>query len=183
MKLNKIMLAAAMTFGAVSLAHAAVDQGGGQLSFSGSIIDAPCSISSESVKQDIQLGAISKAALSKTGGHSTPVAIKIKLENCDFATGEQGKNEKNNVSVTFNGTGVAGDATMLTLAGNASNAGIVFTDSVGKKIDLGKASDAVQLNEDATLNFAAYVQASTASGAKIVPGDFTAVANFQMAYN
>lgn len=182
MKLNKIMLAAAMTFGAVSLAQAAVDQGGGQLSFSGSIIDAPCSISSESVKQDIQLGAISKVALSKTGGHSTPVDIKIKLENCDFAD-EEGKQAKNNVSVTFNGTAATSDATMLTLAGNASDAGIVFTDSVGNKIKLGTASPQVKLTDDATLKFAAYVQASTASGAKIVPGDFTAVANFQMAYN
>jgi len=60
MKMNKFMLAAAMTFATVSLAHAedatpgaaAGSQGSGQLSFSGSIVDAPCSIKSESTRQE-----------------------------------------------------------------------------------------------------------------------------------
>lgn len=182
MKLNKIMLAAAMTLGTLSVAHAAdaVNQGGGQLSFSGSIIDSPCSISSDSVNQDIQLGAISQALLKKADGHSTPVNINIKLENCDFGAAD--KLTKNNVTVTFNGTGSTNDVKMLGLAGNASDAGIVFTNSIGKKIDLGAASEKVVLTEDSSLQFSAYVQANKASGAVIVPGNFTAVANFKMAY-
>lgn len=186
MKLNKIMLAAAMTLGAFGVAHAAdavttpASQGGGQLSFSGSIIDSPCSISSESINQDIQLGAISQALLKKADGHSTPVSVKIKLESCDFGAAD--KLTKNNVTVTFNGLAAAGDSKMLALGGNTSDAGIVFTDATGKKIDLGKASDKTVLTEDSSLQFSAYVQASKASGAVIVPGDFTAVANFKMAY-
>lgn len=180
MKLNKIMLAAAMTFGIASLAQAA-DQGTGQLSFSGSIIDAPCSISSSTSKQDIPLGDISKVALTKKDGHSTPAQISIKLENCDFADAATGKLAKNNVSVTFNGAASTNDPKMLGVAGNASDVGIVFTDSIGKKIDLGTASEKMVLADDSTLNFNAYVQANNATP-NIVPGKFTAVANFQMAY-
>lgn len=62
MKLNKIMLAAVMAFGVSSLAHAA-DQGHGKVTFSGSIIDAPCSIAPESLDQTVELGAISNVAL------------------------------------------------------------------------------------------------------------------------
>ena len=43
MKLNKIMMAAVIAFGASSFAQAA-DQGHGKVTFTGSIIDAPCSI-------------------------------------------------------------------------------------------------------------------------------------------
>ncbi|KQN53877.1 MULTISPECIES: fimbrial protein [unclassified Erwinia] len=176
MKLNKIMLAAAMTFGSLSMAQAA-NQGGGQISFSGSIIDAPCSIANESLKQDIQLGAISNAML-KTGKHSTPVDINIKLENCEF--GETAK--KNNVTVTFTGNAAAEDSKMLALTGNSSDAGIMFEDQSGTKLNLGSASQSVKLAGDQTLNFKAYVQATKSSSPSITPGDFTAVANFQMAY-
>ncbi|MBN1084031.1 type 1 fimbrial protein [Erwinia aphidicola] len=185
MKLNKIMLAAAMTFGAVSLAHAAdptppssnTSNGGGQLSFSGSIVDAPCSIKGESLKQDISLGAISKVLLTKADGHSIPVQVKIKLENCEL---EKDKND--GVTLTFSGAANDSNSTMLGLAGNASDAGIVFVDSKGEKINLGEASKPTKLvGSDSTLNFSAYVQQSKATPT-IVPGDFTAVANFQLAY-
>lgn len=185
MKLNKIMLAAAMTFGAVSLAQAEEPpvtppvtgpQGSGQLSFSGSIVDAPCSIKAESTKQDVNLGAISKALLSKADGHSTPTQVNIKLENCDL-----GK-DKSGVTITFSGAANDTNQAMLGLAGNASDAGIVFIDSKGTQIDLGKESKSTKLvGSDSTLSFSTYVKQSKDSP-NIVAGDFTAVANFQLAY-
>ena len=81
MKLNKIMLAAVMAFGVSTVANAAVkDQGHGKVTFSGSIIDAPCSIAPESLDQTVELGAISNVAL-KSGGKSTPRNFQIKLED------------------------------------------------------------------------------------------------------
>lgn len=184
MKLNKIMLAAAMTFGAVSLAQAEEPpvtppvtgpQGSGQLSFSGSIVDAPCSIKAESTKQDVNLGAISKALLGKADGHSTPTQVNIKLENCEL-------NDKSGVTITFSGAANDTDQNMLGLAGNASDAGIVFLDSKGTQINLGAASKSTKLvGSDSTLSFSTYVKQSKASP-KIEAGDFTAVANFQLAY-
>lgn len=184
MKMNKVMLAAAITFGAVSLAQAEDvtppsvkgSQGSGQLSFSGSIVDAPCSIKGESTKQDVNLGAISKALLAKADGHSTATQVNIKLENCEL------EKDKNGVTLTFTGAANDTNETMLGLAGNASDAGIVFVDSKGEKINLGEASKPTKLvGSDSTLSFSAYVQ-QTKTTPNIVPGDFTAVANFQLAY-
>ncbi|WP_332459523.1 fimbrial protein, partial [Serratia marcescens] len=82
MKLNKIMMAAVLAFGVASVAHAK-DQGHGTVTFKGAIIDAPCSITPETVDQTVNLGQISNVAL-KNGGQSSPKNFVIKLENCEL---------------------------------------------------------------------------------------------------
>ncbi len=61
MKLNKLMLATAIAFSTASVAHAAPtpNQGSGTVTFSGEIIDAPCSITPDSVDQTVPMGQIS----------------------------------------------------------------------------------------------------------------------------
>lgn len=54
MKLNKTILAAGLVLGFASMANAA-DQGHGTVTFTGSIIDAPCSIAPESIDQTVNL--------------------------------------------------------------------------------------------------------------------------------
>ena len=49
MKLNKLMLATVIAFASASVAHAASNQGSGKVTFTGEIIDAPCSVAPESV--------------------------------------------------------------------------------------------------------------------------------------
>ncbi|CDG14995.1 fimbrial protein [Serratia marcescens subsp. marcescens Db11] len=178
MKLNKIMLAAVMAFGVSSLAHAA-DQGHGKVTFSGSIIDAPCSISPESLDQTVELGAISNVAL-KNGGKSTPRNFDIKLENCELTTVAPGKN--NTVSLTFTGAASAVDSKLLGITGTAKGAGIAITDGSGNDIVLGQKTNAQTLQNGAnTLSFAAYLQGGNASTA-VVPGEFQSVADFTLAY-
>lgn len=181
MKLNKIMLAAVMAFGVSSVAHAAVkDQGHGKVTFSGSIIDAPCSIAPESLDQTVELGAISNVAL-KGGGQSTPRNFQIKLENCELTSKDPGKN--NAVSLTFSGSASEVDSKLLGITGTAKGAGIAITDGSGTNIDLGKASKARELQNGAnTLSFAAYLQGAKASDATITPGEFQSVADFTLAY-
>jgi len=176
MKMNKIMLAAAMVFGVASLANAA-DQGHGKVTFSGSIIDAPCSITPESMDQTVELGAISNVAL-KGGGKSAPKNFQVKLDNCVIEEGG-----KNSVKLTFSGAASDANPELLALSGDAKGAGIVITDSAGKPIKLGTATTAQSLgNGNNTLSFSAYLQGSTASGATIVPGEFQSVADFTLAY-
>ncbi|MCC4106640.1 fimbrial protein [Serratia ureilytica] len=178
MKLNKIMLAAVMALGVSSLAHAA-DQGHGKVTFSGSIIDAPCSISPESLDQTVELGAISNVAL-KNGGKSTPRNFQIKLENCELTTAAPGKN--NTVALTFTGAKSAIDADLLGITGTAKGAGIGLTDGSGNDIKLGTKTDAQTLQNGAnTLSFAAYLQGAKASTG-VVPGEFQSVADFTLAY-
>lgn len=179
MKLNKTMLAAVMALGVSSLAHAA-DQGHGKVTFSGSIIDAPCSIAPESLDQTVELGAISNVAL-KNGGKSTPRNFQIKLENCELTAKDPGKN--NSVALTFSGSASEADSKLLGITGTAKGAGIAITDGAGTNIELGKPSKARELQNGAnTLSFAAYLQGSSASTAVIVPGEFQSVADFTLAY-
>ncbi|CAI1834749.1 TPA: fimbrial protein [Serratia fonticola] len=177
MKLNKIMMVAVIALGVSSVAHAAVkDQGHGKVTFTGSIIDAPCSISPETIDQTISLGQISKVAL-KDGGQSTPRNFSIDLENC-----EVGEKDKNKVSVTFTGMeSVAGNG-LLGITGTAKGASVAITDGSGKVIELGQATKAQQLqNGNNTLSFAAYMQGDGASAA-VTEGEFQAVADFTLAY-
>ncbi|CAI2526584.1 fimbrial protein [Serratia ficaria] len=179
MKLNKIMMAAVLAFGVTSVAHAA-DQGHGTVTFKGAIIDAPCSITPETVDQTVNLGQVSNVAL-KDGGQSTPKNFQIKLENCELNDKAPGKN--NTVSVKFTGASSVDDAALLGITGTAKGAGIAITDGSGKLVELGKASSAQTLgNGNNTLSFAAYLQGSKASGAVITPGDFQSVADFTLAY-
>ncbi|HHR6038863.1 TPA: fimbrial protein [Providencia alcalifaciens] len=177
MKMNKALLAATVVLGMSSLAHAA-DQGHGKVTFTGSIIDAPCSIAPESIDQTIELGQVSNAAL-KDGGQSTPKNFDIKLENCSFGTPAA----KNKVQVTFTGMeSVAGNG-LLGITGNAKGASVAITQGDGKVIELGKPTKEQGLQDgNNTLSFAAYMQGDGES-AVITEGDFQAVTDFTLAYN
>ncbi|CAI0775811.1 Fimbria A protein precursor [Serratia entomophila] len=175
MKLNKIMLATVVTLGLSSMVAQAANQGQGAVKFTGAIIDAPCSISPESVDQTVELGQVSNSLLKK-GGKSTPKAFTIDLEHCEVENG------KNNVSVTFTGIESATQKGMLSISGQASGASVAITDAGGKIVELGKSSPLTGVNEGNTaLRFAAYLQGDGASST-VVPGDFTAVADFTLAY-
>lgn len=174
MKLNKIMMTAVVAFGLSSTAFAA-NQGQGKVTFSGAIIDAPCSISPESVDQTVELGQVSNSLLKK-GGKSTPKAFSIDLENCEL---EEGKKK---VSLTFSGVESKNQKGMLAISGAASGASVAITDAGGNLLNLGTASATTAVNEGSTkLRFAAYLQGDGSSTA-VVPGDFTAIADFTMAY-
>lgn len=182
MKLNKIMLAAVLALGATSMmAQADIkNQGRGTVTFKGAIIDAPCSITPETVDQTVNLGQVSNVAL-KDGGKSTPKNFQIKLENCELNSKDPGKN--NTVSITFSGAASSSDSDLLGITGVAKGASIAITDGSGEVIKLGKATNAQTLqNGNNTLSFAAYLQGSKASGAVVTPGEFQSVADFTLAY-
>lgn len=182
MKLNKIMMAAVVAFGMSSVA-AHADQGHGKVTFTGAIIDAPCSITPESIDQTVELGQISNVAL-KGGGQSNPRPFSIDLENCSFEADSNGVVQKNKVAVTFTGAESSAVNGLLGITGTARGAAVAITDGSGDVITLGQPTKAQSLqNGNNTLQFSAYLQGTNASGATIVPGDFQAVADFTLAYN
>lgn len=175
MKLNKMVLATTLTLGLSSVVAQAANQGQGAVKFTGAIIDAPCSISPESVDQTVELGQVSNSLLNK-GGKSTPKAFTINLEHCEI------EKDKNNVSVTFTSVESATQKGLLSISGQASGASIAITDGGGKLVELGKPSPLTAVNEgNSALRFAAYLQGEGAPSI-VVPGDFTAVADFTLAY-
>lgn len=178
MKLNKFALGLSLAMGMASFANAATDpykdQGHGTVTFTGSIVDAPCSIDPETIDQTVNLGQVSNAALENKGT-STPKNFEIRLEKCNVgATGKA-------VTATFTG-GKGGTDGMLGLTGSAKGASIAMTDGSGKVLKLGEKTEAQKLqNGNNTLLFAAYLQGDGASGG-VVPGDFKSVANFTLDY-
>lgn len=161
-------------------AAAPVDQGHGKVTFHGSIINAPCSITPDSIDQTVEMGQISNKAL-QGGGKSTPRSFGIKLENCDVSA-----LASKTVTATFTGMQSTSNADHLAITGTASGASIALTTEGGQDIKLGQPTSAIQLqNNEATLNFAAYLQGdagTTEKPAVIVPGEFSSVANFTLAY-
>ncbi|WP_368547362.1 fimbrial protein [Klebsiella pneumoniae] len=177
MKFTKIALAMGMGIALMSgIANAASDQGHGTVTFTGSIIDSPCSITPDTVDQTVNLGEISTKALAN-GGKSTPRPFDIKLENCDVTS----LTDKT-VTTTFTGTESTELPGYFAIAGSASGASIAITNDDGSNIKLGNTSSPSIIQDgNNTLRFAAYLQGNGAQ-ATVIPGDFTSVANFTLAY-
>lgn len=175
MNFKKVALASVMGLVLAASAQAA-DQGHGKVTFTGSIIDAPCSINPDSIDQTVNLGQVSNVALKANGntGTSVPRNFEIKLENCDTTT-------LKSVKTTFTGAEGA-NAGSLGITGTAKGASIILTNGDGEQLKLGDASEAHMLqNGNNTLLFSAYLKGDGAS-ATVTPGDFSAVADFTLAY-
>lgn len=191
MNMNKNLIAAVlatMAMGSMVSTANAANQGSGTVTFTGSIIAAPCSIAPDSVDQTVNLGSVANKAL-KDGGKSSPRSFNIKLQDCDIT----GLTDKT-VTTTFTGTPSKINANNLGLTGTASGAAIVLTQG-GTDIKLGEPTTATKVGDgNNTLTFAAFLQGEStttaASGgtpakttySPIVPGDFKSVANFTLAY-
>ncbi|RSM23111.1 fimbria A protein [Aeromonas salmonicida] len=182
MKMNNIALATvmAMGLGMASFANAA-DQGSGKVTFTGSIIDAPCSIAPGYDDQTVSLGAVSNVLLANGGandGMSTPVSFDIELQDCVIAT----PGTKDKVQVTFTGAASSFDADSLGLIGSAEGAYILMTQADSAKIKLNTPTSAqTVVNGNNTLTFGAALKGGGA-GATIVPGSFQVPTNFVLAY-
>lgn len=177
MKMNKLASALLVAMSVVATGAQADEQGSGKVTFTGSIIDAPCSITPESSDQTVSLGQVASHML-KDGGTSTPQRFTIDLENCFYGSNENAL--RNSVAVTFSGTASTQDATLLGLSGEASGAGIAITDESGKIIEMGKPSSLYNMvGANPSLGFTAYLKGASST---ITTGDFESVANFVMDY-
>ena len=203
MKLNKIASVFALAFGmSVSGAHAAEiqNQGQGNITFHGYIIDAACSIGADSESQTVELGQVSIKQLEDKGV-SRPQVFSIDLENCrmnetteDESEGE-GEGETRavvytppSVTVNFGGSAAlnadgSSDPEKFGIMGTATGAGVVITDASGAIIPVGGTSEARELIEgNNTLGFAAYLQGLDSNKA-ITAGEFTSIVDFTLSYD
>ncbi|WP_431224773.1 fimbrial protein [Serratia sp. L9] len=158
----------------------AAGQGEGKITFTGSIIDAPCSLSSDSIDQTIPLGAISNVVLAANGntGVSSPEPFYIELKDCVIATA----GTKDNVTVTFTGAASTYDSDSLGLIGSAEGAYILMSQADGTKVALNTPTSAqTVINGNNTLSFTAALKGG-GTGATIKPGSFQVPTNFVMTY-
>ncbi|AYA42311.1 type 1 fimbrial protein [Xenorhabdus nematophila] len=178
MKLNKLAMVlgfgVALTAGA---ANAAPTQGDGTVKFTGSIINAACSIKNNNI--EVNMGQINNVVL-KDGGESKPEHFKIELKDCVLDT-------LKGVKTMF--TGPEAEGTMpglLALDGGAQGAAIMITNHGNKHIPLGQASDMMTLHDGSKdLNFSARLKGLKGTEGKdisVKTGEFTAIANFTLNY-
>lgn len=194
MKLNKLasVLALGLSMAAISNVYAVDDvanQGQGKITFTGSIINAACSISPETSDQEVSLGQIAASQLADNGT-SKPVNFEIDLQHCTMnSTTSEDENGKPTVTttapsvkVTFGGSpAIEGDNTWFGITGTASGAGVVITDASSNKIPVGGTTEMARelIEGDNTLGFSAYLQGL---GDKVTTGEFSSIADFTLAY-
>ncbi|EBW7152297.1 fimbrial protein [Citrobacter braakii] len=129
---NKIILAmaaAGMMCGTSAFAAdiPTTDAGGGTIVFSGSVIDAPCSIVPENQNIQVDLGQVTKKSLAEADKKSSLVPFTINLAQCSFEdmTGNttQGATNYSKVAVAFSGitAPTGGDLTKGEIANSATN--------------------------------------------------------------
>ncbi|ANF84535.1 Putative fimbrial protein [Pseudomonas antarctica] len=169
-KMKTALLSIGLLLGSMSVAQAA----DGTVTFLGSVHSGACSIKPDSVDQTVRLGAIAKHQL-QAGGKSEARSVRIELEGCDL-TGLT----DNTVTTTFTASPSSAVPGAIGTVGGAGNIGIMMTHG-GQVIDLGTPTTPQAITTgDNTLEFGAYVQG--AATGDIVPGDFSAVTNFTLAY-
>lgn len=177
----KSVIAGAVAMAVVSFgvnAAPTTPQGQGKVTFNGTVVDAPCSISQKSADQSIDFGQLSKSFL-EAGGTSKPMDLDIELVNCDITAFKQG-NKQGKVQLSFTGPQVTGQTAELATSGNTGTA--VVVQAAGKNVSFdGAAGDDYPLKDgDNTLHYTAVVKKAT--GSNVSEGAFSAVATFNLSY-
>lgn len=180
----KSVIAGAVAMAVVSFgvnAAPTTPQGQGRVTFNGTVVDAPCSISQKSADQSIDFGQLSKSFL-EAGGTSKPMDLDIELVNCDITAFKQGQAAKNNgkVQLSFTGPQVTGQAGELATNGGTGTA--IVVQAAGKNVSFdGTAGEAYPLKDgDNVLHYTALVK--KANGGAVSEGAFSAVATFNLSY-
>ncbi|EFO7853568.1 fimbrial protein [Salmonella enterica] len=127
---NKITLAmavAGMMYGTSAFATAisTTDAGQGTIQFTGSVIDAPCSIPPDSQNIQVNLGQVSLKSLASANSYSSAVPVTINLTGCSFDASTPPDTVKySKVAVTFPDarTPKGGDASKGEIANDAPDA-------------------------------------------------------------
>lgn len=193
MKLNKIATVLTLALGMTATGVYAEDvatAGSGQITFHGYILEAACSIGSDSENQTVELGQIAASQLADQGT-SSPKVFSIDLENCRMNVSMDENNQPVTtapmVTVKFGGSAALNadgttDTNKFGIMGTASGAGVVITDASSAIIPVGGSSEARELIEgNNTLAFSAYLQGLDDNSA-IKAGEFTSIADFTLSY-
>ncbi|MEQ4658430.1 fimbrial protein [Providencia manganoxydans] len=168
----KKIIFATLISGAMSASALAVDMGSGTVTFTGSIITAPCSIAPGEEIQNIPLGQVSNVTLEQ-GNMSSPEDFSIKLQGCNLQ-------DNNDVIITFEGTDAGTDTGLLQITGDAKGAAVKIMNSSGTQIKINAPYDQKYVKGDNELKFSAALQGL--EGATVVPGDFSATTRFTLKY-
>ncbi|ELO0595453.1 fimbrial protein [Salmonella enterica] len=164
--------------------------GGGTITFTGSVTEAPCSIPAGEANQTIDLGVVSNKVLTSSGSPgSTPVPVKINLKNCDLGSSTYTK-----ASLKFLDDGnlsSAGKNKGLLNVTGSKDVAVQLLDRTGiHPIDF--TSDAsmkpgtevsLSTGTDSTIVFMAHMTGVTGSSGTPPAGDIKAQVSYQLDYH
>lgn len=157
---------------------------GGRITFTGTVLDTPCTIDPTSIDMNVNLGQTTTKYLSEYG-FSTPVNINIKLTNCSLSGAGTSGADVTKASVTFDSSAVdINDANLLanTNSAGANGVGVRLLTSDDVPVTLGSAN-AVPLqvrSTEQTLTFHARIEA--VNGVAPTAGSVAANATYIIAY-
>lgn len=169
-------LAPSLSYAADGDGPAPISVNGGIVQFSGSIVNSPCSISTGSANQTVELGQYRASDFVELGDVSATKDFNITLKDCSAEAYTK-------VAVKFNGDTANGSKDKLAVNGGAQGVAIQIVKD-GKPISVNNtdATDPINLVEGADNNI--YFQAQYVSIAKEVKaGAANAVADFYLNYN
>ncbi|MFY1984103.1 fimbrial protein [Achromobacter xylosoxidans] len=165
---KKTLLATAATaalLGPVA-AFAAGEMGQGTITFTGAVLEAPCSIEATDTNLAVDLGQVSKKSLSAAGKYGNSVPIEIHLKGCNFGTAGAGATTPPGSKVAIKFPGQTGtDGMIPNTLGNAQNVSIQLLQANGtSKVNFDAGDPGTQMVDGAnTLSFFARITA-TATG-------------------
>lgn len=162
-------------------AFAAGEMGQGTITFTGSVTEAPCSVSAADTNLAIDLGQVSKNMLTGTGKFGTAVPIEIHLTGCSFAaaTGNTAA-PLSKVSVSF--PGLTSTTGMVPNTGNATNVAIQMLNRDNTNLNFTTGSSETEMrNGDGSLQLFARIasNSATAAGAGSVTAKVTYMLNYK----
>ena len=185
MKKNQLArLIATIALGSACTAAFAADKPSGSVRFEGSIVEAPCSIASDSINQTVTLDQIASAEI-KGGKKSTPKSFEINLLGCDL------EDVKKSVTATFTtATPSSAYDGFVAIQGVAKGASLGIADGRGQLIKMGHESSALKINTATpSMQFQAFLQGEQEDDGQqgkkdvaVVPGEFHAAVNFTLTY-
>ncbi|ECH6430210.1 long polar fimbrial protein LpfA [Salmonella enterica] len=194
---NKITLAMAvvgMMITVPAFADVSSGQGGGVMEFTGSVIDAPCSIKPESQNIQVKLSDWTTKKLNEANAHSDPVPVTIDLSGCTFGPPVQDKVKYSKVAVTFpdatspTGGAIKGEIINSAPINPAQNVVIQLLKADGiTPVDLSKTNpqdgdpDNIQLNTNSPINTLQFFAQILATGQSTV-GNVGATVTYKLHY-
>jgi type 1 fimbria pilin len=173
MKKHVLSMAMVAAMGLVSFNGFAAGGNSGQVTFNGEVVDAPCNLAPGQDGADVKVpfGQLSMAQLN--AGQETARNFQLQLEDCALA----GKT----ASITFKSIQANSANTLMNTIGSATGLGIGLRSPTGA-ITFGTSQPLTGLNDGKnTLHFSAIAKKAVAA-TDVTAGDFTAVANFEIAY-
>ncbi len=151
----------------------------GTINFTGSILDAACTIDIGSGNtMTVNLGNVAKSAFSAAGAQSSVTKFTIKLKSCPGAV--------TSAKIKFDGTSDSTNSGLLAIGSGTGNArGVAIRLMTADKNnlplnELNQYSYTLAENKVNELNFYAAYQATSAT---VVAGTTNAVSNFTINYN